>query len=86
MPIDEWIQTCYRQLKTTDNHWVRHTVAVLLIIGGLLGFLPVLGFWMLPLGLSLLAVDFPVVRRWVRRSYVAFGRLIQRGKRWLRER
>ena len=42
----------YRYLKTTDRKWYRHSIAVLLIIGGLLGFLPVLGFWMLPLGLA----------------------------------
>lgn len=41
---------------------VRVPAAVLLILGGLLGFLPVLGFWMLPLGLLLLAVDLPVLR------------------------
>ena len=36
---------------------------VLLVIGGLLGFLPVVGFWMVPLGLLVLSVDFPPVRR-----------------------
>jgi hypothetical protein len=34
----------------------------LLVCGGLFGFLPVLGFWMLPLGLILLADDFPLLR------------------------
>ena len=32
-------------------------------MGGLLGFLPVLGFWMLPLGLVLLSLDFALLRR-----------------------
>jgi hypothetical protein len=41
---------------------LRVPAAVLLILGGLLGFLPVLGFWMLPLGLLLLAVDLPALR------------------------
>lgn len=41
---------------------VRLPVAIVLIIGGLLGFLPILGFWMLPLGLVLLAIDLPVLR------------------------
>jgi hypothetical protein len=40
----------------------RVPAAVLLILGGMLGFLPVLGFWMLPLGLLLLAVDLPALR------------------------
>jgi hypothetical protein len=29
----------------------------------MLGFLPVLGFWMLPIGLALLAYDVPPMRR-----------------------
>ena len=41
---------------------IRFPVALLLIAGGLLSFLPVLGIWMLPLGLLLLAVDLPVLR------------------------
>ncbi|MDQ2805153.1 MAG: hypothetical protein M3Y41_21680 [Pseudomonadota bacterium] len=35
----------------------------MLIGGGVLGFLPILGFWMVPLGLLLLAKDLPVLRR-----------------------
>ena len=36
---------------------------VLLIVGGLLGFLPILGFWMLPLGIALLSLDIALLRR-----------------------
>lgn len=49
---------------------VRTVLGVLLCIGGVLGFLPVLGFWMFPLGLALLALDFPplerMLQRWMR--------------------
>jgi hypothetical protein len=42
---------------------LRTLVALLLIIGGIAGIvLPVLGFWMVPLGLALLAVDVPFLR------------------------
>lgn len=41
---------------------VRLPVAFLLLIGGLLGFLPIFGFWMLPLGLLVLAIDLPALR------------------------
>jgi hypothetical protein len=41
---------------------LRLPVAVVLILGGLFGFLPILGFWMLPLGLLLLAIDLPMLR------------------------
>lgn len=48
--------------------YVRIPVGVLLIIGGLLSFLPVLGPWMLPLGLVLLAPNVPFARRLLRRA------------------
>ena len=43
--------------------WLRLPLGIALICGGLVGFLPVLGFWMVPLGLILLAQDFPPVQR-----------------------
>jgi hypothetical protein len=45
-----------------------------LIAGGIFGALPVLGFWMLPLGLAVLSVDLPWVRRKRRRLGVWWGR------------
>lgn len=68
----------FHALRTRGPTWLRQTIGVLLIIGGLLGFLPVLGYWMLPLGLALLAVDFPIVRRFNRNIQVWWGRLRQR--------
>lgn len=41
---------------------VRFPLALTLIAGGFLSFMPVLGVWMLPLGLLLLAVDLPILR------------------------
>jgi hypothetical protein len=32
--------------------------------GGVLSFLPILGIWMLPFGLALLAEDLPMLRSW----------------------
>ncbi len=72
--MKNFINKHYRALKTTKNHWLRKTAGVLLVIGGILGFLPVLGFWMLPLGLALLAVDWPIARRLSRRMNVWLGR------------
>ncbi|WP_184702249.1 hypothetical protein [Rhizobium lusitanum] len=45
-------------------------LGIALVFGGLLGFLPVLGFWMLPLGLIVLSHDMRAVRRWRRRFSV----------------
>ena len=52
----------------------RIILGVALCIGGLLGFLPILGFWMLPLGLLLLSIDLKPVRRFRRRAEVWWGR------------
>lgn len=41
---------------------IRMPIAILLILGGLLSVLPVLGLWMLPVGLLLLAIDLPILR------------------------
>ena len=46
---------------------MRIPVALFLIACGLLGFLPIVGFWMLPMGLALLAEDLPFLRRPARR-------------------
>jgi hypothetical protein len=53
---------------------LRIALGVVLVLGGLLGFLPILGLWMVPLGLLVLSVDIPRVRRWRRRFAVWFSR------------
>jgi hypothetical protein len=58
----------------------RMTLGAAMVMGGFLGFLPVLGFWMVPLGLAILAIDFPPVRRFQRRVTVRFGNWLHR--RW----
>jgi hypothetical protein len=57
------IQPALRWLRRPASWWVRVPVGVLLVVGGILSILPFLGLWMLPLGLMLLAVDFPPLRR-----------------------
>jgi hypothetical protein len=42
---------------------LRSVVGLLLMGAGALGFLPVLGFWMLPVGASFVALDIPPLRR-----------------------
>ena len=49
-------------LLKPSSRWVRLPAGVLLVVGGVLSFLPVLGIWMLPLGLALLAEDVPGLR------------------------
>ena len=52
-----------RWLAGPSSRVVRIPLALLLIAGGFVGFLPVLGFWMIPLGLLLLAQDVPFIQR-----------------------
>jgi hypothetical protein len=52
----------------------------LLILGGVLSFLPIFGLWMVPLGLAILAVDIPAVRRLQRLMTVRLGTWLNR--RW----
>lgn len=49
-------------LLQPSRRWVRIPAGVALVGGGVLAFLPVFGFWMIPLGLALLAEDVPVLR------------------------
>ena len=63
-----------RSFELPRSRLIRMALGLALIVGGLLGFLPVLGFWMIPLGLLILSVDLPIVRRWRRRIEVWWGR------------
>jgi len=63
-----------RKFRVPESPRVRLGAGILLIAGGILGFLPVLGFWMIPLGFVILSVDMPAVRRARRRTEVWFGR------------
>jgi purine-cytosine permease-like protein len=80
--VKDFIHHHFHRLKKTEKVWLRRTAGVLLVIGGMLGFLPVLGYWMFPLGLALLAVDWAWARRLYRQLRIAWGRRYQ----WLRQR
>ena len=75
--IPDWAARALGWLRKPSSRWVRIPVGVALVCAGFLGFLPVLGVWMLLPGLLLLALDLPFLRRPMRV-------LIVRGKRWWR--
>ena len=62
------------RIRLPQSRPLRILLGFALILGGLLGFLPVLGFWMLPLGVMVLSLEIPLVRRWRRRFVVWFRR------------
>ena len=68
------------KLNVPGHPLLRVVLGVLLIICGLLGFLPILGFWMVPLGVVVLSVDLPPVRRFRRNVTVKIGYWLH--KRW----
>jgi hypothetical protein len=68
------IQLGARTFQLPRRAPARIILGVALVCGGILGFLPVLGFWMIPLGLLVLSQDLPLVRRWRRSLVVWFER------------
>lgn len=63
-----------RVIDLPGSRIVRIALGVVLVFLGLLGFLPILGFWMVPLGLIILSADIAAVRRINRRVSVAVSR------------
>jgi hypothetical protein len=58
-----WFAGPMRSASKPYAIWFRVPLALLLIAGGIVGtFLPILGFWMVPLGLALIAIDVPFLR------------------------
>ncbi|OYW54085.1 MAG: hypothetical protein B7Z31_11625 [Rhodobacterales bacterium 12-65-15] len=66
-----------------QDRWfpLRLPLAILLTFGGLLWFLPILGLWMLPAGLLLLAIDLPRLRGPISAAIIRGRRSVQR---WMR--
>ena len=54
-------------VKLPGQRWQRVALGIALMCGGVVGFLPVVGFWMLPLGVLVLSVDYHPIRRLRRR-------------------
>jgi purine-cytosine permease-like protein len=61
-------------VRVPQSRSLRIALGIALVIGGMFGFLPILGFWMIPLGLLVLSIDFHPVRRFRRRITVRWGR------------
>ena len=56
------VRSTVRFLRRPSARWLRFPMGLLLAFGGILGFLPIFGFWMLAIGLELLAEDIPPLR------------------------
>jgi hypothetical protein len=84
--LPERVARVVRRLRHPDARWIRIPVGLLAVLGGILSFLPVLGIWMLPLGLLLLAYDIPFLRKPVGRFTIwaawRWARLRRAVARW----
>jgi hypothetical protein len=74
-----------RNLRHPRAQWIRIRVGLLLILGGVFSILPVLGIWMLPLGLLLIAYDVPFLRRPVGRFTIWSARKWATFRQWLKQ-
>jgi hypothetical protein len=72
--LPERLQNAIRWLRRPSSRWARLPAGVLFVLGGIFSILPVLGLWMLPVGLALLAEDMPVLRRLTDRALDWIGR------------
>jgi hypothetical protein len=62
------------RMRLPQSRPLRIAIGGVLIFGGILGFLPVLGFWMVPLGLLVLSHDLAFIRRKRRKFSVWWAR------------
>lgn len=67
--LPDWLCRAVRWLREPDRFIARIVVSLVLLVGGLLWFLPVLGFWMLPLGLIILSQDLTFLQRPLVRAF-----------------
>ena len=66
-PAGRRISVLGREFAMPRSRRLRIAIGIGLIFLGTLGFLPVLGFWMIPLGVLVLSYEFASVRRLRRR-------------------
>ena len=78
--LPHWGARVLESARKPSAVWLRAPLGIALAIAGLFGFLPVLGFWMTPLGLALLAIDLPFLRgpmgralAFINRKLAAYG-------------
>ena len=75
-----------RRIPVPSSAILRIGLGILLVLGGCLWFLPLLGAWMLPLGLLVLSVDFAIARRLRRKGELWFVPAFRRMRAWWQSR
>jgi hypothetical protein len=83
--LPSWAARSLQWLRKPSSRWVRLPAGFLLVLGGIFSILPLLGLWMLPLGLLLLVQDVPFLRRPTRQALTCIERRWRRYKRRRRQ-
>jgi len=83
--LPRWAARSLQWLRKPSSRWVRLPAGFLLVLGGIFSILPLLGLWMLPLGLLLLVQDVPFLRRPTRQALTCIERRWRRHKRRRRQ-
>lgn len=61
--VPQGFASLLRWLRHPASRWARLPAGLILVVGGIFSILPVLGLWMLPLGLLLIAADIAPLRK-----------------------
>lgn len=75
--LPDWAAIVMRKTLAPSAKWIRVPVGIALMTGGALGFLPIVGFWMAPLGLTLVARDVPFMRPPLARGLALINRKLE---------
>ncbi len=59
----------------------RITLGSVLVFFGIFGFLPIVGFWMIPAGIAVLSVDVPWAKRVWDRMEAWYGRTLTKARK-----
>jgi len=79
-PKRHHIRIAGRRMPIPQSRRARIAIGFIFVILGMFGFLPILGFWMIPVGLLILSHDMPAVRRRRRQLEVWwYRRKVKRG-------
>ena len=62
-PKRHHVRVAGRRMRIPASRSARIAIGVSMVILGCFGFLPILGFWMVPVGLLILSHDMPSIRR-----------------------
>lgn len=71
--LPDWMAKSLRGYARSPP-WLRWPAAFVLILAGVFGFLPILGFWMVPLGLVLIVPDIPPLQAPLARLFAYIDR------------